>query len=46
MNILITGNTGFIGRYLTPALIAQHHNIIGINTILKSLSLETCHSKM
>jgi nucleoside-diphosphate-sugar epimerase len=31
MNILITGHTGFIGRHLTPALIAQHHTIIGIS---------------
>lgn len=31
MNIFITGHTGFIGRHLTPALIAQNHTIIGIS---------------
>jgi nucleoside-diphosphate-sugar epimerase len=31
MNILITGHTGFIGRHLTPTLIAQNHTIIGIS---------------
>ncbi len=31
MNILITGHTGFIGRHLTPALIAKNHAITGIS---------------
>ncbi len=32
MNILVTGSSGFIARFLIPALVAKGHAVIGIDT--------------
>ena len=31
MNILVSGSSGFIARYLIPALVAEGHSVIGID---------------
>jgi nucleoside-diphosphate-sugar epimerase len=36
MNILVTGSSGFIARFLIPQLLERGHNIVGIDTRVES----------
>ena len=50
MNILITGNTGFVGRHLTKKLLAEGHTIFGSNSsslnLLKPLNYDSIPVKL
>lgn len=42
MNILITGNEGFIGGYLTQKLVSLGHNVIGLDVNPDDLQSKIC----